>query len=425
MTSALVCIFELYKSTLSPVSQPPPLLTVFDAVYMNCVLVLVSIGYYCVAKFIFLSVCQLKPTLRRNKNNRRSWPNTSTRLSLPPTDENTTSYDDEEPVFARDTPVLTLHNVWILVYGLGIVFFVMGYCMLGLHPVCMACLGVAMGVLCLDELICPRFNVEGSYVLMRYSTLLVAMVSLLLVSTDAVGSVVITYVTTLDLYSIFFGLFFPFVSQLIMVVVRDAKGFSLGNAVQVCEFGFPFAAFLGVFHLSVAYGQRFQMSGSINEQLSEHHIRNLTMSSFGTIHLETPVVLFYGLTPLLIIPCLFMYITCTLEGCAIDPLLSLGLALCIQHLILAPAGTTSVLGIYGTICSVIGCLLRLFSEYKFMNHRPRASMHVPSNQLPHNIGWDRQFSTVEWERRPIVIPPIDSIVTVQEPKIDYPEKNTT
>jgi len=402
MTSALVCIFELYKSTLSAAAHPP-WLSVFDAVYMNCVLVLVSLSYYCVAKFCILSWCYSNPPLRRK--HRLTWPITTARLNPPPFEDN--SYEDDEPVVVRDAPSLSLQNVWILVYGLGIVFFVTGYCMLGLHPVCMACLGVAMGVLCLDELICPRFNLDATYVLMRYSALLVAIVSLLLVSADAVGAVVITYVATMDLYSIIFGLCFPFLSQLIMVVVRDAKGFSIGNAFQVCEFGFPFAAFLGVFHLSVAYGQRFQLSGSINEQLYEQHVSNITMPSIGVVHLDTPVILFYGLTPLLIIPCLYLYVTCTLEGCTIDPLISLSLALCIQHLILSPVGTASVLGIYGTICSVIGCVLRFFSEYKFIVSRSRASMHIQSDQLPHNVVWDRRFSTVEWERRPIVIPPVD------------------
>lgn len=387
MTCSLMGIFWLYQCTIGKLDS----LTIFETVYSHCVVILVSLNYYCVYKVI-LSVCMRAKTQTPRPRD-RGQPYVNAQGSQGPL-----RYQSE---LIQGMPRLTIQNVWTLVYGLGMVFFVTGYCMLGIQPVCLACLAFANGILSVDELVCPRVALAPVYLSMRVAALIASLISVSLVSMDLIGDVVVQYVTAVDLYSIFFGLCLPFMAQFIMIAVRDTRHYSLGTVAQVCEFGLPFTAFLGIFHLSVAYGQRFQINTDVEESVSPYFDYGslFNQSWYGpsnftaqnVIRMDGPFLLFYGVAPLLLGPTIVCYVSCALNGTAIDPLLSLGMVLCIQRLIRMPSGPPSTLGIYGTICCAVAVMARVLCEYQFMLESSEpVSLQMESPHLTQRVVWQRE-----------------------------------
>ena len=390
MSGASLGIFGLYQATLGTSDAIP---TIFETVYSHCIIIIVCLHYYCIGKFLHTACFSRKRTLPPR-----------------PRDGGSVYLDAQGFPEARQTemvrgqPRLDIQNVWILVYGLGLVFFVTGYCMLGIHPVCLAFAGMAVGILSADELVCPRGTLSPVYLSLRVSALISAMVSLALVSADLVGQVVVEYITSLDLYSIFFGLCLPFVAQFIMIAVKDTRHYAIGTVIEVCEFGFPFTAFLGLFHLSVAYGQRFQISTDdsssslhppfdyaallLNQSFDYASWTQRSTAAQTIIRTDGPFLLFYSLTPFMAIPVVVCYIECALEGCAIDPMLSLCLALCVRHLTSGTGSSVSWLGIYGTACCGLAWVIRIASEHQFVLGDP-PGMHV-NTQLDQRVVWERE-----------------------------------
>lgn len=365
MVASLLAVFGLYRGTISA-----PELSVFQTVYLQCILLLVSLGYYCVLKLGTL-VCL--PRARATADD-----TTTARIRV------AKDFFDAggRQTVSLTVPRLTIWNVWVLVYGLGFVFFITGYCFLGLHPICMAFLGLAIGVLGVDELICPRATLFPFYIGMRALVLVTVLLSLVLVSADLFDAAIAAYVSTLDLYSIFFALLLPFCSQFILIVVRDSRRQPLGGVLEVCEFGFPFTAFLGIFHLCVAYGQRFQSDVDAQtafERLAYADFGNSTHSKDSVfdfrywyhynntqalIETHGPYIVFYSLTPFMVVPALVCYLSCVLQGCAIDPLVALTLTLSVQHLITRASGPTSPLGIASMVFSSLALILRVLCELR-------------------------------------------------------------
>jgi hypothetical protein len=384
MAGSPLAIAELFKATLAQKAEGAP--TVFDSVYTHCVLIMVTLCYYCIAKFFILS-CLNPPhrgaAHRKDRDRGEPYvgvhaPNVATsRFQQQREETQDSARGDQRAAGAQGLPRLTIRNVWILVYGLGLVFFVTGYCMLGLHAVCLTSIALAMGVLAIEELVCPRVHLAAIYVSLRVACLLTGLVGLVLVSCDVLNEPVLQYARTLDFYSILFGLCLPFAAQFLMATVRDFRHYALGSILEVCEFGFPFAAFLGIFHIGVAYGQRFEITSEannpppfeygtmFNESLDYYYWYHKNLSAQGMLRTDGPVILFFGLTPLLIVPSLVCYVSCVLRGSSIDPLLSLSLALCIQQVLPGgDKGGPSTLGIYGGVCCAVACMLRVFCEFQ-------------------------------------------------------------
>jgi hypothetical protein len=325
MAGALLGTQALHRLTLGQA----PAVTVFETVHAHCIVTLVTLAYYCVAK---LCTC---PAARR--------PGRRVMLVPRAPDGSYTDMQHAPTEVVWGVPRLTLQNVWILVYGVGLILFVGGYSLLGLQRACLACFGLAVSVLSLDELVCPPRPLGKLYVSARCAALLTAVVGLALVSSDLFSALFAVFVETLDLYALAFGLCLPFVTQFLMAAVRDSRHYSLGSVFEVCEFGLPFAAFLAVFHLSVAYGQLLQLD-----------------QPGPRIRADPACIAFYALAPLLVAPTLVAYVSCVLEGAAIDPLIAVGLALCVHWIIF---GGGSVLGIYGAVCCGFAAVVRVLAEY--------------------------------------------------------------
>lgn len=372
LTKLLIGVAFLHRILLGRDGLP----TVFDTVYAQCIVILASLGYYCVVKFC-IAACN--PPKHRPR-----------RVSFVPRDADGNYIDMQISTateIIRGAPKLTIQNVWVLVYGVGFILFVSGYCILGLNRLCLACFGLGMGMLSVDELVCPRYTMSKLYASARVASLLACVVSIILVSSELLGTEVVAFTSTLDLYSFGFGFCLPNVSHFIMVAVRDSRHYSIGSVVEVCEFGLPFTAFLGIFHLSVAYGQRFQ--------LGEGGHAGPPMRTDG------PFIMFFAFAPLLVCPCLVAYVSCVLEGCSIDPLLAVSLSLCIHYLVEKPA---SPIGIYGTICCAVAIVIRVLSEYHPVL-LPGIYSRNNNGQLTEHVIWERHAGRqereelVDWENR--------------------------
>ena len=394
MSLALLGVFGLYRATLAT-GRP---ISVFEAVYSHSIIILVSLVYYCLGTFCY-SACHPRPHVKRRNPIATSHSHMDMqRLSMP-------CGDTTQVVLG--VPKLTIQNVWIFVYGLGFVFFITGYCFLGVHPVCLACAGLAMWVLSVDEIICPKVAFSFPYLIMRATALIISLVSLILVSIDLFSDdVVVGYVAALDLYSIFFGLAFPIGSQYLMILVRDSSHHcTLGTVLEACEFGFPFTVFLGVFHLSVAYGQRLQihtddarvwqdfLSQDSNATLKTdfYHWYHTNVTAMGVARTDGPFLLFYSLAPFLLVPVIVGYVASVLDGCTVDPLLALNLALTVERVVLPPAGQASTLGIYGTACCGVAILVRIMGEYQpRLTDKNAFNMQEESTQLTERVVRDRE-----------------------------------
>lgn len=399
MTGALLGMFGLYNLTLAGDAAP----SVFETVYSHCVLILISLNYYCLCKMLYF-MCS--PSSSKAGRRSRTTPMVST------DGPGYVDVDDMRSVnrggnmdIVKGLPRLTIHNVWVLVYGLGFVFFVTGYCMMGIQPVCLACAGIALGILSVDELISPKRANPTVYLVMRWAALIAGLTSMSLVSINLIAPSVVQYAGAMDFYSIFFGLCLPFVAQFIMIAVRDTRHYSLGTVMQLCEFGFPFTAFLGIFHLSVAYGQRYQIKtdvevlpsyqlyGSLlNQSLDGYYQywQEHNMTAQTVIRTDGPFLLFYSLAPLLMVPTVVCYVECALDGCSIDPMISLNTALCVQHFISSSGEAISVLGIYGTVCCLVAIVARIMCEYLFIiNEQAIPSLQCESTHLTQQVVWER------------------------------------
>jgi hypothetical protein len=439
MIASLLGVFSLYKHTVGTqsgtMSDATGTVSVFQTVYSQCILILVSLGYYCVWKACSTLVFQSHQFGMKKKGSSRERDSSPATLVHHP--RNNQSLGSESETWSNLSEVkLTIRNVWVLVYGLGFVFFITGYCFLGLQPVCLTFIGLAIGVLSVDELLCPRREFPHWYTLSRFVVLLSTLVSLVLVSAPILDSAVAAYIHTLDVYSMVFGLIFPFCSQFILIIIRDSRRYTLGTVIEVCEFGFPFTAFLGVFHLCVSYGQRYQADSDALSAYHYHVIKKVELSNEtvmndsgkdymdfrywyhfndtmvnSLIETDGPFLTFYSLAPFAMIPAVVCYMSCALDGCAIDPLLSLTFVLCMEHLMVYTS-QPSALVIVGTIFCIMGLIVRVVCEYRpiFLCDNPIYSMQGTATQLPHNVVWSRSPTMQDCEAE------------TQELSSDFPEQ---
>jgi hypothetical protein len=413
MIGSLLGVFWLYRGTLGALVALQAI-TVFETVYMQCVLLLVTLCYYSLWKLGRLVFC----------TNPSRFPRGPQGVVLAHLERNSAGGGkDGEGVVPR----LTIWDVWILVYGLGFVFFVCGYCFTGLHSLCLTFLGLFVSILGLDEVVCPRIPVtrgagadpSGCYYAGRGVLLAVVFVALLLVSSEDMAAQLPAFFARVDVYSIFFGIALPVLSQLLLLVIRDSRRtYTLDGVIEICEFGFPFTAFLGLFHLCVAYGQRFQ---SDSDALSAYKslfssgvpAGNSTASSssasaapyvfdfsywyhFNDTRIavnqfvsgaDGPSFVFYALTPLLAVPALVCFLVCVLQGSAIDPLLALTFSLSTERVATQGEGVH----LAGLVLASLSLLARVLSEY-----HPRAAgrnlaydAQSETAQLTHRVVWSR------------------------------------
>lgn len=220
--------------------------------------------------------------------------------------------------------------------------------------------------------------------------LLGCLVSLVLVSVEEANTLLVGFVESLDFYALGFGFCLPFVGQFLVVAVRESRHYSLGSVFEVCEFGLPFAAFLAVFHLSVAYGQQFQLG----------HARMVNGQPLDSVFEINPLqAVYYVVAPILLCPTLLACFNCAFEGAAIDTLISVNVVMCVHYLM---SGQGTVLGIYGTACCGVAVLGRIISEYEIVVEAQRWNNNTAQQQLPDllrdPVQQQELASEVVWQR---------------------------
>lgn len=352
MSSSLASLFLLDRAVFGRED-----VTVFDSVCLSCVVMLCSLVYYFLGKF-FDGLC-----CARRREGRKIM------LFARAPDGTYVNFDARPTEVVWGVPRLTLENVWILVYGVGLILFVGGYCLLSQHAVSLGCFGFAVGVLGVDELMCPRVAASRAYVCCRCVILLACLVGLFLVSVEGMGSVLVHFVETLDFYALGFGFCLPFVSQFLIVAVRESRHYTLGSVFEVVEFGLPFAAFLSIFHLCVAYGGQFH-TGSVPLFTTPPGLTGL-----------------YALSPFVLWPLLFGYFSCALESAAIDVLISVTVALYVRA---AVDMQGSVLVLYGSACCGLAVLGRVVCEYDLvLPAHVENGGQLPAGQSKQNVVYER------------------------------------
>lgn len=370
LAGLLVSASFVYKFFLS--SGKPP--TVFDTVYAQCIVTLVTLLYYCVAKICMIICFPPKHATRA--------------ASLVPRDADGNYVDMQlttSTQIVRGAPRLNLLNVWVFVYGVGFVLFIAGYCVLNLHALCLTSFGFGIGVLGLDELVCPRHTLSKLYTSVRMGSLLTCLVSVGLVSMELFWMKMVEFTSTVDLYSFVYGIGLPLISHFLMIAVRDSGRFTGGLVFEMCEFGLPFAAFLSVFHLTVAYGQRFQLENTLISGTNLFFNQTWTNAAFSShVRTDGPFVLYYALMPLVVGPSVLGYVSCVLEGSSIDAILAVSLALCVHSI---HENSVSAVGIYGIVCCCVSIGVRVIGECTFKLLPHPLNEH---GQLDERVIWERE-----------------------------------
>ena len=357
----------------------------FNSAYVGSLVLMCTLGYYVVAK---IGQAALGPQ-------RRTGGRTGVYMDM---------QQQNKTAIVTGVPKLTIENVWILVYGLGAVVFVMAYTCLGVEPVSLTCMGIGMGLLCMDELVHPKREMLAVYVAVRIGALLSGLTSLCLIFVEGFGEMVSRFLSTSDWPAAIGGVGLPFLSQFLMLCVRDYRKYTVGGVIEMCEFGLPFAVILGGCLLWTAEAERRHGDEGASYELllneTMEWYRNLTRDSA-----QDPVAgwaAYLSLVPFLLAPVLVLYVACVLEGCAVDPLLAVSLAAAIQYTV---REGPSVLNIYALLCSCVGLLLRVGSELNIKKvdrfNGQEASRQIPSRVLREAEVRDLQAASEAPETAPL------------------------
>lgn len=362
MTGALMALLALHDTLIG--GGPSG----FNSAFLGSLVLICTLGYYVLAKIAQAAVG--RPA--RAGQARRS----GVYMDM----------QENKTAIVTGVPKLTIENVWILVYGLGAIVFVMSYTWLGVEPVSLTCMGVAMGVLCMDELVNPKREMAPVHVAIRIGAMLSGLIALCLVFIESFNYMVQRFMGSGDWPAAVGGVGLPFLSQFLMLCVRDFRKYTVGGVIEICEFGLPFAVILSSCLLWTAETERRQEGGLeasytllFNETVEWY--RNLTLAEKG----QDPVAswgAYLCVAPLLLAPSLVIYVACVLDGCAVDPLLSVSLAASVQYTIRAGP---SVFNIYALLCSSAGVLLRMGSELGATQQGESLQAQEDSPQIPSRV----------------------------------------
>lgn len=247
---------------------------------------------------------------------------------------------DEPQRAGRERPRLTMGSIWGLVYGLGSVFFVALYCASGQQAVCTYFFGLGLACMSSDELLRP---LRAGALAWRQRVLEVlavafAIVGIVFVSVRAaLGDQDPLDVDNIDLFSVLAGMVLPLLAPLLLGTLKHPTAYSVGNMLELCEFGLPFLFILGCGFVVTADGHYVNLYE--NTFVPIIHVINMTSSydnnttampsnttlrwaGWDRLELVAPVV---ALGPLLGIPALVLITTAVLRDHVSDPLVSVAL----------------------------------------------------------------------------------------------------
>ena len=165
----------------------------------------------------------------------------------------------------RGVPRLTMQHVWVLVYGLGGVLFVTSFCLLSLHPVSCACLSAGLHFVAAVEMSKIPEPLTCGRVCTKVVVLTLSVVACVLSTTAHWNTHPDEALTPSYL---FYYVLLPFLTPLVLTLVKAQTDYSVGLVTETCEFGLPFALILAVQFLlaSTAEGP-----GPRHANLSSYH----------------------------------------------------------------------------------------------------------------------------------------------------------
>lgn len=281
---------------------------------------------------------------------------------------------DEPQRPARGRPRLTMGSIWGLVYGLGCVFFVTLYCASGQQAVCSYFFGLGLACMSSDELLRPLRGgalawrqrvLEGLAVALAISCIVCVSIRAALNDDDPLD------VDGIDLFSVLAGMVLPLLAPLVLGTLKNPAAYSVGNMLELCEFGLPFMFILGCGFVVTADGHYVNLYE--NTFVPIRHVINMTNTYYSNVsdtptnaslrwrgwdrlELVAPVV---ALGPLLGLPVLLMITTAVLRDHVADPLVSIALVVAAKALL---EGGLLVLGDPLCLCAIVAAKLGLVAR---------------------------------------------------------------
>jgi len=273
---------------------------------------------------------------------------------------------------------LTMGNIWGLVYGLGISFFVGLYCLSGEQPICTQFFSGGLLVLCIEDLQRPLGFAPYSSRnrILECLACLMAFTSVVMACFISLGvSGYVDVLNNTDPFSIFVGVIFPFAAPLVIGTLKNSPNIHVGDMIELCEFGMPFLFIIGVGFTAVTDAQRINLLGlfGTTQQYNTTVTSSVADSTnwINGVDFESIAVIL-ATAPLFSIPILIFIATATLRNHAVDSLISI--ALVMVGILLVDKGISAFTDPL-SICAIITAKLCLVM-------RLSSTAYVPGPQEP-------------------------------------------
>lgn len=281
------------------------------------------------------------------------------------------SWDGGDTEIIHGVPKLTMESVWILVYGLGFIFFVCCYSFSGLHPSCTVCLVMGLSIVGIDEILQdtpPKsvFQKAGQIVL-----IICALIAIMVISLDSPSGPLVDMVLHLDIFSITCGGFLPFIVCLFLIIVKEQRRYTLGNVYELCEFGLPFACILAVMFLMVSDGQNIQIITQNLTASNSTDYEGLAMTYKSAIGVTL-------LSPLILTPVMLIFMASIMQRNAMDPLLAL---LLVSTLTYMDAHMDNSLAVGAFVTAMLTVFMRIISVDDLEKPVDLSGLREPNRQL--------------------------------------------
>ena len=249
-----------------------------------------------------------------------------------------------ETVHAR----LTIENMWCLVYGLGSMFFISFYCITGQQPLPLYCFGVGLVCVSIDYLTDPWLEGEVLPKAWESTSILLAFTGLLLCMCSAVlNNTVDLDPRRMNATWLIGTMICPFISPLIMLVIKHDNGHRVTDMTELCEFAIPFMFILAAIVLFSNSACEHRMSAIFN------------MTSLDVDLHSLPVI---TLAPVLAIPALILITTAAIRGHPVDPLLSVCILTSLRQIL--DNGFDDAVDMFAAGCAVMAVAARIASTVR-------------------------------------------------------------
>lgn len=151
-----------------------------------------------------------------------------------------------ETEFQKGRPRLHMNDVWVLVYGVGICYYVINYVFTCLDLLSMQFIGYGIFLLIIQEVASSGKSVlHGDNVLYLMGACFMFVAMIIKGSDKGYEHVAVPFQKS-DLWTISYGIILPFCTIVIFLNIKIDNKYTFGDFYELCEFGFPFAYIMAV-----------------------------------------------------------------------------------------------------------------------------------------------------------------------------------